>query len=156
MKITNVMAAALVVSGLMMSAAWAETFTFSATQAAEPEMVGVPAAGGAMVALVTLRSNGKTTWESGKVEEWTSVCRSMSSPNQDFDSTGFCISTIKGSGDQLFLPVVCNTVGETPDDSACWGYFSGGTGANEGANGTLSWRAKAGNASGGGVRAGSE
>ncbi len=152
MNIRYILAAVLVVSGLAMSTASAEPFTFTATQAAEPEIIAVPAAGGGQIALATLRSNGQTTWASGKTEEWTSECHSMASPNQDFDSTGFCISTTKGSGDKLYLPIVCNNVGETPGDAACWGYISGGTGANEGASGTVSWQATACGASGGGER----
>lgn len=156
MNIRYVLTAALVVYGLAMSAASAESFTFSSTQSADPEVIAVPAQGGGQIAAVTLRSNGKTTWASGKVEEWTSECHSLASPDQDFDSTGFCISTIKGSGDKLYVPVVCNTVGETPGNAACWGYFSGGTGANAGASGTLSWTGADGTASGGGSRSASQ
>lgn len=156
MKMFYVLAAVLVAYGFAMSAASAEPFTFTATQTADPEVIAIPAQGGGQIAAVTLRSNGSTTWASGKTEEWTSECHNMSSPNQDFDSTGLCISTTKGSGDKLFVAVVCNSIGETPGNAACWGYFSGGTGANEGANGTLSWRATDGNASGGGDRAGSQ
>ncbi len=127
----------------------AEQFTFAGTQLGEAKISGVMTPDG-MVGLAKLETKGTTTYASGTAEGWISRCVNFTSPQLGYDSSGYCINTTDGTGDLLNVVQVCNNVGDTPGTSDCWGYFAGGSGKYEKANGTVTWRATPEGAVGGG------
>ena len=129
-----------------------QAFTFTAENAGEPDVMAVPTQDGGMAAAVELKSTGKTTWASGESFEWASTCRNISHPTLTYDSVGICTSKENESGDLLHLVVVCNNASEEQGDANCFGYFTGGTGGNENAGGTITWHSKDGKTTGGGIR----
>ncbi|MFN3233464.1 MAG: hypothetical protein ACE363_15085 [Alphaproteobacteria bacterium] len=133
--------------GLTSGAAQAEPFIFTA-ESGDPVVKGVPADDG-QVAIVALSSTGATTFASGVTETWTSECHQFRSPTIQYDAQGFCRTTL-ADGSELFNVIVCNDVGDEMAAANCWGYFSGGSGRYENAQGTLTWHSSNGDVSGGG------
>ena len=139
-------AVAVMLGGI--NAASAEPFTFTAETTEEPTMSGVMTPEG-MVGSANLGSKGTSTFASGDTESWTSNCLNFSSPQIQYDSQGYCNTTMDDTGDSLNVVHVCNNAGEE-GVMDCWGFFAGGSGKYEKANGSLTWRTSPGGSAGGG------